>query len=412
RKLPWNETYRREVEGEMRRYLNEEGLPSYALKHEKVQRYLGQVWRNSREPGAPFSPEAQAMLAEIGAARVFLRDFRFADGSSFTASPFLRSEGISAELGRDFYFLSDVGRTTGSFKERGALVEVRKAALNGILHVVTASHGNHGLAVALAAQKLGLRSTVVIPDTTPQIKVKRLRSLGATVVSTGEKPWRGYEEARDWALQYVFERNLHLRERLEFDPVARFIHGFEDVIPGQGVTAYEILEAMKRLPEAQRESLSRAAFLIPTGGGGLAAGLATVLKSELPQARVIGVLSEEAPAMHLSLIDGRRSEVFLNAKSLCDSGIGLTIPGARPFRLLSELLDGSLPVSDAWVGKAMRRIYGHEGLKVEGGAATGLAAVLSGRLSELGVAPETPVVTVFTGGNIDSSRHADVMAGR
>lgn len=412
RKRPWNEAYRREVERELRQYLNEDGLPTYALQHEKVQRYLGQVWRNSREPGTPFSSEAQAALAEIGAARVFLRDFRFSDGTHFAPSPFLRSAGLSADLGRDFFFLSDIGRTTGSFKERGALVEVRKAALEGVLHVVTASHGNHGLAVALAARKLGLRSTVVVPDTTPQVKVERLRSLGATVVSTGEKPWRGYEEARDWAVQYVLERNLHLRERLELDPVARYIHGFEDVIPGQGVAAYEILEALNRLPVAQRESLSRATFLVPTGGGGLAAGLATVLKAELPQARVIGVLSEEAPAMHLSLIDGRRSEVFLNAKSLCDSGIGLTIPGARAFRLLSELLDGSLPVSDAWVGEAMRRIYRHEGLKVEGGAATGLAAVLSGRLSEWGVAPEAPIVTVFTGGNIDSSRHADVMAGR
>jgi threonine dehydratase len=140
--------------------------------------------------------------------------------------------------------------------------------------------------------------------------------------------------------------------------------------------------------------------------------LATVLKAELPQARVIGILSEEAPAMHVSLIDRQRSEVFLNEKGLCDSGIGLTIPGARPFRLLSELLDGSLPVSDAGVGEAMRRIYHHEGLRLEGGAATGLAAVLSGRLPELGIGPETPIITVLTGGNIDSSRHADVLAGR
>ena len=408
----WTERDRLEVKEELRRYLNEEGIPRYELQHERVQGYLRQVWLNSREPGTPFSPEAQAALAEIAAARVFLQNFRFADGSRFEPSPFLRSKGLSAELGRDFYFLSDLGRATGSFKERGALVEVRKAALDGALHVVTASHGNHGLAVALAAQKLGLRSTIVVPDTTPRVKVDRLRSLDATVVTTGQEPWRGYEEARDWALQYVFERNLHLRERLEMGPVARYIHGFEDVIPGQGVAAYEILEAIHRLPEAQRESLSRGAFLIPTGGGGLVAGLATVLKAELPQARVIGILSEEAPAMHVSLIDRRRSEVFLNEKGLCDSGIGLTIPGARPFRLLSELLDGSLPVSDAGVGEAMRRIYRHEGLVLEGGAATGLAAVLSGRLPELGIGPETPIVTVLTGGNIDSSRHAAVMAGR
>lgn len=411
-KRPWTEVDRIEIENQVRAFLNEEGLPSYALKHERVQRYLQQVWLNSRRPDAPFSGEAQSALAAIGAARVFLRDFQFSDGSFFAPSPFLRSEGLSAELGRDFYYLSDIGRPTGSFKERGALVEVRRAALEGILHVVTASHGNHGLAVALAARKLGLRSTIVVPDTTPRVKIERLSQLEATVVTTGEQPWRGYEEARDWALRYVFERNLFLRHRLELDPVTRYIHGFEDVIPGQGVAAYEMLEAMARLPKDQRQSLSRAAFLIPTGGGGLAAGLATVLKAELPQARIIGVLSEEAPAMHLSLIDGLRSEVFLNEKGLCDSGIGLTIPGARPYRLLSELLDGTLAVSDPLVGEAMRRIYRHEGLKLEGGAATGLAAVLSGRLPELGIDADTPIVTVLTGGNIDSSRHAGVLASR
>jgi threonine dehydratase len=394
----------REVEQGIRLYLNEEGIPSYPLHHEKVQAYLGRPWLNSRTPETPFSAEALAALAEIQAAQVFLRDFRFSDGHRFEPSPFLRSEGLSQVLGRDFYYLSDIGRPTGSFKERGALIEVRRAALNGALHVVTASHGNHGLAVAMAAQKLGLRSTIVVPDTTPQVKIDRLHSFNATVVVTGEQPWRGYEEARDWALRYVFERNLHMRNRLDLDGVTRYIHGFEDVIPGQGVAAYEMLAGLRGIVDPT--------FLVPTGGGGLAAGLVTVIKSEMPRARVIGVLSEEAPAMHLSLIDGVRSEVFLNEKGLCDSGIGLTVPGARPFRLLSELLDGTIPVSDPLVGEAMRLIHRHEGLRVEGGAATGLASVLGGRLQEFGIPPESPLVTIFTGGNVDLARHGDVMTGR
>ena len=113
--------------------------------------------------------------------------------------------------------------------------------------------------------------------------------------------------------------------------------------------------------------------------------------------------------MHVSLIDGRRSEVFLNERGLCDSGIGLTIPGAKPFALLQEVLDGSMAVSDPLVGEAMRLIHRHEGLVVEGGAATGVAAILSGRLGEFS---GKPIVTIFTGGNIDAERHQAVMSGR
>lgn len=393
----------------VRRYLNEKGLSSYALDDPLVRERNAQVWLNPRVD-AVFSANFETTLREIEAARVALAGMRFGDGSRFEPSRFQRSEGISQELGTDFYFLNDATRPTGSFKERGALIEVHRAALAGALHVVTASHGNHGLAVALAAQKLGLRSTIVVPDTTPRVKIQRLQGLGATVVTTGEQPWRGYEEARDWALRYTFERNLYLQSSFDIEGVMRYVHGFEDVIPGQGVAGFEMLEAIQALSPAQRERLSHASFLLPTGGGGLTAGVGTVLRRHLPHARVIAVASEEAPALHFSLMEGRRSEVFLNEKGLCDSGIGLTIPGAKPFQLLQELLHGSLTVSDFHVAEAMRRIYRHEGLAVEGGAATGLAAVLSGRLRNLDVDPKRPLVSVLTGGNIDPSRHAEVVS--
>lgn len=392
----------------IRRYLGERGLKTYPLDHPLVQERIAQLWRNPRADAA-FSERVEATLGEIERARETLAAMSFADGTRFEPSRFRRSEGLSQELGTEFFFLNDGARPTGSFKERGALIEVHRVAQAGALHVVTASHGNHGLAVALAAQKLGLRSTIVVPDTTPRVKQERLRGLGATVVTTGEQPWRGYEEARDWALRYVFERNLYLERSFGIEGAIRYVHGFEDVIPGQGVAGFEILEGIRALPEAVRERLTRATFLLPTGGGGLTAGVGTVLRRQLPEARVIAVVSAEAPALHFSLIEGRRSEVFLNEKGLCDSGIGLTIPGARPFELLREGLHGSLAVGDAWVGEAMRRIHRHEGLVVEGSAATGLAAVLSGRLPELGVDPKSPVVTIFTGSNIDPARHAEVL---
>ncbi len=396
-----------------RRYLNERGLPTFRLDNPLVRERSALLWFNTQRMGRePKSERYRQALAQIHEAERVLSGLHFANGQGFPVSPFRFSPELSRALGIEFYFLNDAGRETGSFKERGALIAVRQAAMEGALHVVAASHGNHGLAVSLAAQRTGLRSTIVVPDTTPEIKIQRLRDLGALVVTTGEEPWRGYEEARDWALRYVFERNLYLERSFDARGVMRYIHGFEDVIPGQGVAVLEILDQIRAMPQPQRDRFSRATFLSPTGGGGLAAGVATVLRRYLPDSRVISVVSEEAPAMHFSLIGGRRSEVFLNERGLCDSGIGLTIPGAKPFELLRETLDGSMTVSDAQVAEAMRLVHRHEGLTLEGGAAVGVAALLSGSLPTFGVAPGDPVVTIFTGGNIDAALHQAVLAGR
>lgn len=394
----------------VRAYLGEEGLARFRLEDPAVQASVRSAWRNARAAG--LSPGAQHLLAHIEEAQEILESLNLPDHSPIRPSHLEASPGLSRVLGRDIYLLNDAARPTGSFKERGAIVEVLRAADAGAIHFVTASHGNHGLAVALASQILGLRSLVVVPDTTPRVKIERLRGLGATVVETGEQPHRGYEEARDWGLHYATERNWILENHWGIRGAVHYVHGFEDVIPGQGVAGLEILDQIDRMPPEIRERLVRGAFLIPMGGGGLAAGVATALRSRLPDARIFGIASDQAPALHHSLLTGTRSEVFLNEKSLCDSGIGLTVPGARPFEILRSVLDGSLVVSDASVGEAMRLIHRHHGAVVEGGAATGIAAHLSGRLAELGVEPDAPLISILTGGNIDASRHEAVMAGR
>ncbi|MDL1872888.1 pyridoxal-phosphate dependent enzyme, partial [Deltaproteobacteria bacterium PRO3] len=146
------------IQHAIRRYLNERGLQTFPLDHPLVQERIAQLWRNPRA-GAAFSERLEGTLREIERAKESLASMSFADGTRFEPSRFRRSEGLSQELGTEFFFLNDAARPTGSFKERGALVEVHRVAQAGALHVVTASHGNHGLAVALAAQKLGLRST-------------------------------------------------------------------------------------------------------------------------------------------------------------------------------------------------------------------------------------------------------------
>jgi len=399
------------IDEQLRSYLQEGNMPHFTLADPAVQSSVKQVWNNPR-PFTTESPLYRATVSDIERAYELLNDVTFLDGSRFVPSRMARSAALGKALGLELYVLSDTRRETGSFKERGAIVEVLRAARGGAVHAVTASHGNHGLAVALAAQKMGLRSTIVVPDTTPKVKIARLQSLGAIVVTTGEEPWRGYEEARDWGLRYTFERNHFLNESFGIANSLHYVHGFEDVIPGQGVLGMELYHNILTLPAEMPKRFREATFLFPLGGGGLAAGAVTALRGRFPAARMIGVASDQAPALHHSLITDLRSEVFLNENGLCDSGIGLTIPGAKPFEVLREVLHGSLVVSDAEVGEAMRLIHRHQAEVVEGGAATGIAAILSRRLPELGVDPKKPIVTVFSGGNIDAFRHEAVMSGR
>ncbi len=404
-----------EMATQIREHWGETGVPRLTLQDPMVQEAVGQVWINPRSKSDRPGPVVTAALGQISSAQEWLGRYVFPDGTRYQGSSLKYSQELSVPLERDIFVFSDLARQTGSFKERGALVEVFRAAQAGVTHAVTASHGNHGLAVALAAQKLNLRSTIVVPHTTPKIKIEQLHRLGATVVTTGKQPERGYEEARDWGLQYVLERNEFLRHRLDldFDPL-RYIHGFEQVIPGQGVAGWEMIRSIDRLPHHQRQSFQkgRPVFLIPLGGGGLAAGAGAVLRQEFPNSLILGVLSEQAPAMHVSLMQGRRFEVLVNPKSLFDSGIGLAVPGARPFEILREVLDGTVPVSDAYGGESIRWIHRHMGQTVEGGGAAGVAAILSGRLEAFGVGPQDPIVTLFSGRNIDANRLQGILSGQ
>ncbi len=408
----WNAADNPRIDLQLRQYLNENDLPRFALADPAVQESVARIWINSQRLALANSSRLQKTLAEIHQAREILEHMLLPDGSSFRPSPFQTSPALNEALGREIFFLNDTGRPTGSFKERGAVVEALRAGDEGAIQLVTASHGNHGLAVALAAQIFGLRATIVVPETTPRVKIERLLQRGAQVVLTGEQPYRAYEEARDWGLRFMLERNHQLEDLFGIRGAVRYVHGFEDVIPGQGVAGLEILEGIKNLPQETRERLARAVFLIPMGGGGLSAGVATAIRGQFPEARKFGIASDQAPALHHSLLTGQRSEVFLNEMSLCDSGIGLTVPGARPYAILREALDGSFVVSDPLVGEAMRLIHRHHGTMVEGSGATGIAALLSGRLAEFGVEPSAPVVTILTGGNIDISRHRGVLEGK
>lgn len=392
-------------------YLGEVNIPHLAKDSVEVQDLIGEPYIK-RTPNVPFfarSVFVQETYAQITEADRIIDAFRFTDGKPFVRTRLNSEEGLGEYLGYRVYSASQTFRRTGSFKEYGALVATYKNALLGTVHQVTQSHGNHGTSVALFSREFGMLCSVFLPHTTPQVKIDILNRLGAHVTTTSQEPWRGFEEARDAAIRYTQERRLVLEREFALPHGARNLHGFEDVIHGQGVLGLDIVREIQKLPEAERPK----AILVNVGGGGLLAGVATSIKKHFPDMKVIGVLSAEAPAMHVSLHKGQRVEVPLNETSIMDSGIGLTVPGKRPFELIKELVDGTITVTDAEAAEGIRLGRFYTGEKLEGGAAVGIAAMLGDKLVEaFDLQKGDSLVTIFSGGNIDAARFDDVMSGR
>ncbi|MEO8741490.1 MAG: threonine ammonia-lyase [Casimicrobiaceae bacterium] len=294
-------------------------------------------------------------------------------GSGIYASPCVESIPLSQLTGAHIYCKLDYLQRTGSFKERGARnalellpAEVRQRG------VVAASAGNHALGVAYHGSLLGIPVTVVMPKFAALIKVANCRALGATVVLHGTD----LGEAR------VEAEAIAARDGLTF------LHPFDnlDVIAGQGTIALEILEQTPDLD----------AIVTPVGGGGLIAGIATVVNALRPGVKVIGVESDSAACLTAALAAGQPVDVTLRP-SLAD---GLAVPrvGGHSFAALKNKVDRVVTVDEASIALAILRLIELEKSVVEGAGATPLAAFLAGKLPEL---TGKRVVLVLCGGNID-----------
>ncbi len=220
-----------------------------------------------------------------------------------------------------------------SFKLRGAynkMVRLPAAALKR--GVIAASAGNHAQGVALAAQKLGCRATIVMPVTTPHIKVDAVRQRGARVVLWGDS----YDEA------HAHARALERRHRYTF------VHPYDDpdVIAGQGTIGMEILHQYTEPIEA---------IFVAVGGGGLISGIAAYVKRLRPEIKVIGVEPVDADAMYRSLRAGRR--VKLDQVGLFADGVAVKQVGAETFRLCRELVDGVIRVDTDAMCAAIKDVF-------------------------------------------------------
>ncbi|WP_188409110.1 threonine ammonia-lyase, biosynthetic [Agaricicola taiwanensis] len=258
---------------------------------------------------------------------------------------------ISHALGRPVLLKREDLQPVFSFKLRGAFNRIAQlpadAAAKG---VICASAGNHAQGVALAARELGIKSIIVMPRTTPQIKVRSVKSLGGQVVLHGD----GFDEAHAHAREIEAARGL------------TFIHPYDDpdVIAGQGTIAVELLN---------QHSGAIAAIFVQIGGGGLAAGVASYVKFLRPEIPVIGVEAEDSACMKAALDAGER--VVLDQVGLFADGVAVRQAGEETFRLCRELLDDVITVTTDEICAAMKDIYDDTRAISEPSGALGLAGL-------------------------------------
>ncbi|MGC3996611.1 MAG: threonine ammonia-lyase [Anaeromyxobacter sp.] len=288
-------------------------------------------------------------------------------------SPCARSETLSRLTGCDAYLKLENLQMTGSYKERGALntlltlpPEARERGL------IAASAGNHAQGVAYHAGRLGVSATIVMPETTPIIKVSSTRAHGARVILHGG----GYDDA------YAEARRLEQAERLTF------IHPFDDaaVIAGQGTVGLELLE---QVPDLE-------AVVVPVGGGGLVSGVAVAIKTQLPSVKVIGVEAEVLPCMKAAVETGR--PVTLDAASSLADGIAVKRAGELTLGHVKAWVDDLVTVSEEEIASAILYLLEREKTVAEGAGAVSVAALMQHRIPGLAA---RRVAAVVSGGNID-----------
>merc|ERR1719251_665704 len=275
----------------------------------------------------------------------------------------------------DIYLKKDYMQYTGSFKERGArytlLMLSDEQKKKG---VIAASAGNHALALAFHGGQLNIPVTVCMPVVAPIMKVENCKKFGANVIvhgaDIGESRLRALEIGKDNGFMYV--------------------NGFDhpNILAGAGTMGLEIIE---QVPDVE-------AVVIPVGGGGLISGCAVALKTMKPSIKIIGVEPERCPSFAMALKAG--TPVFTpTTPSIAD---GLTVPtvGCNAVATAAPLIDKMVTVSEEWVAIAILRCVEMEKAVVEGGGASGVAAVLAGLCPEL---KGKKVVIPLCGGNIDTT---------
>ncbi|MBW9173732.1 threonine ammonia-lyase [Clostridium estertheticum] len=280
------------------------------------------------------------------------------------------SDVFSNESGNSVYIKPENLQITGAFKLRGAYNKLRSLTSSERERgVIASSAGNHAQGVAYSAQKLGILATIVMPKTTPLIKVEATKGYGATVVLFGDCYDEAYTEAK----------------RLEKEHNYVFVHPFDDldVMYGQGTIACEIVEEIEDID----------CILVPVGGGGLIAGIALAAKALNPSIKIIGVEPEGAKAMKDS-IDCKKV-VHLETVCTIADGVAVKKPGDLSFEIIRNYVDEIVTVSDFDIMESFLLLLEKHKLIAEASGALSFAGLK--KIKERG----KKVACVLSGGNID-----------
>lgn len=322
--------------------------------------------------------------------------------------PLMRDNGLSVNFSDILpggLCIADASRNpTNAYKVRGALASANEAKIKGHDLLVTASAGNHGAGLAYAAQLLGMRARIYVPENAPEVKISTIKGFGATVIKIGK----------------TFDETLAFA-RLDEDVKAKrgvFIHPFDDktVVAGQGTIGLEILAHAKTLVPGSDCNVVR--VFLPIGGGGLVAGVASALRKNWPETypklEIVGVIDESAPASLLATLFGRPVKVV--PETVAD-GTKVAMVG-QIFLSVSRLVDHIMLVPHDQIVDAMRSHESRTVLlsassdfsKLEGAGALALAGEeVAGNYKLFGREERPLSIAVVSGRNVDTSRYHEVV---
>jgi len=293
-------------------------------------------------------------------------------------TPLEEAVRLSRRLGNRILMKREDLQPVHSFKLRGAYNKIAGLSREDCEHgVIAASAGNHAQGVALAARKLGVKALIVMPQTTPSIKIESVRDYGAHIKLVGDT----YDDAYRYAAAVAQETGM------------KFIHPYDDpeVIAGQGTIGLEILRD-------HSENLD--AIFVPVGGGGLIAGIAAAVKSLRPEIRVIGVEPDDAPCMYEALRRGRR--VTLKQVGIFADGVAVRQAGKEPYRIARKYVDEVITVGTDAICAAIKDIFDECRAIVEPAGALAIAGIKQ-YVQQGGIQGEN-LVAINSGANINFDR--------
>jgi len=288
-------------------------------------------------------------------------------------TPLHFSEYLSSYCSGQIFLKLENQQITNSFKIRGALNKMLNLSIEekkkGVLAV---SSGNHAQAVGVVAEQLEISAKIVIPKSTPQNKIDKIRKYKVELVLEGNN----YDEAE------VYARKLAKEESLTF------VSGYNDelVVAGQGTIGLGLLEQQPSITDV----------LVPLGGGGLLSGILIAIKSKRPDINIIGVQTSACPAFYESLKAGKIIDVEMK-DSITDGMFGGIELGSITFDIIKQYVDEVVLVEEESIRKALALIWYRENIRVEGAAAAAVAPILENK----SLFRDRVVVAVMSGGNID-----------